>query len=86
MTTQFDKIPVRGGLDDPATKWATAKPNNKVVDDKYMFEMKNNQDQHGSRTKMIENLIKTWEMEVSQKVDPTVSTRMLQCYHMTMES
>ena len=64
--------PTRQFMDDPNIKWRSGKPNYDDVNKKYMEErtMKHTE---GSLEKIVENLVKTWEMESTHKIDAKVS-------------
>jgi len=62
--------PVRSHMDDPNTKWRYGKaPVYTVVNETYM-EGKTQNHAEGSLEKIVENLVKTWEMEATHKMDP----------------
>ena len=67
-----DLVPVRDYMDDETTQWRTVKPDYKLVNDKYMKEKTNNH-AAGSLEKLVENIVKTWEMESSHKTRAEVS-------------
>ena len=56
----------RGNLDDPKHKWLHGKPDYSVVNLEYL---KNKTQSHAadSLEKIVENLVKTWEMETQHK-------------------
>ena len=56
----------RGNLDDPKHKWLHGKPDYSVVNLEYL---KNRTQSHAadSLEKIVENLVKTWEMETQHK-------------------
>merc|ERR1712130_574071 len=56
--------PDRGNLDDPDTPWMNGKPNYSIVNLEYL---KNRSQNHAASSleKVVENLVKTWEMEAS---------------------
>ena len=56
----------RGNLDDPAHKWLHGKPDYSVVNLEYL---KGRTQSHAadSLEKVVENLVKTWEMEAEHK-------------------
>jgi len=56
----------RGNLDDPKHKWLYGKPDYSVVNLEYL---KNRTQSHAadSLEKIVENLVKTWEMETQHK-------------------
>jgi len=60
--------PNRGNLDDPNIKWRTHKPVYTVANLEY-FKGKTKNHKEGSLEKIVEDLVKTWEMEGSHKVD-----------------
>ena len=67
-----DLVPVRDYMDDETIQWRTVKPVYKLVNDKYMKE-KTNKHAAGSLEKLVENIVKTWEMESSHKKRVEVS-------------
>lgn len=60
-------------MDDPDIEWKAEKPDYTAVNAKYMKE-KLNQHKADSVEKLVENLVKTWEMESSHKGNPKVRT------------
>ena len=56
----------RGNLDDPTHKWLHGKPDYSVVNLEYL---KGRTQSHAadSLEKVVENLVKTWEMEAEHK-------------------
>ena len=65
-------VPVRDYMDDENIQWRTVKPNFKLLNDKYMKEKTNNH-AAGSLEKLVENIVKTWEMESTHKMRAEVS-------------
>ena len=65
-------VPVRDYMDDENIQWRTVKPNFKSLNDKYMKE-KTNKHAAGSLEKLVENIVKTWEMESTHKMRAEVS-------------
>ena len=59
-------------MDDSKTQWRLAKPDYTMVNEKYMKEKQNNH-AAGSPEKMVEDFVKTWEMELAHKVREEVS-------------
>lgn len=53
-------------MDDPNIRWRHGKPNYALVNEKYLKEKTNNH-AAGSLEKIVENIVKTWEMESSHK-------------------
>ena len=64
--------PVRSHMDDPKIKWRTVKPNYSVVNEMYLKE-RTRFHPVDSLEKLVENLVKTWEMESTHKIDAQVS-------------
>lgn len=62
-----DIIPKRDYMADAKIQWRHAKPDYTLVNNKYMKE-KQNKHAADSLEKVVENLVKTWEMESSHKV------------------
>lgn len=54
-------------MDDPRIQWRLAKPDYTMVNEKYLKEKQNNH-AAGSPEKMVEDFVKTWEMELAHKV------------------
>eukprot|EP00105_Crassostrea_gigas_P028451 XP_011450104.2 PREDICTED: pathogen-related protein [Crassostrea gigas] len=62
-------LPVRSFMDGANTKWRHGyQPNYDVVNEKFMAEKTMNH-KDGSLEQVVENLVKTWEMESSHKMD-----------------
>ena len=67
-----EDFPIRSYMNDPDIKWRYGKaPNYTVVDEKYLRE-RTRKHPLGSLERTIEDAVKTFEMEVSHKVDPKV--------------
>ncbi len=66
---------VRSHIDDPDIEWRQGVPDFSKVDKKYMQE-RIKKHPPGSLEKIVENLVKTWEMEASHKVNPKVGRAM----------
>ncbi len=65
-------LPVRSHMDDPDIKWRYgAPPDFSKVDKKYQQE-RTKKHPTGSLEKTVEDLVKTWEMEASHKINPKV--------------
>jgi len=60
--------PDRGDLNDPNIKWREGKPDYTVANLAYM-EGKTQNHAEGSLEEVVENLVKTWEMEASHKME-----------------
>ena len=58
--------PSRGNLDDPSIEWRMGKPDYTLANLRY-FEGKTMDHKEGSLEKIVENAVKTWEMEASHK-------------------
>jgi hypothetical protein len=58
--------PNRGNLDDPIHKWKSTKPNY-ILSNLSYFKGKSRSHAEGSLEKVVENLVKTWEMEGTHK-------------------
>ena len=63
--------PTRSFMDDPNTAWKYGPPDFSTVNAKYMAE-RSMRHQEGSLEKIVENLVKTWEMESTHKIDKKV--------------
>ncbi|XP_034015634.1 pathogen-related protein-like [Thalassophryne amazonica] len=61
--------PERMFMDDPNIKWRTKRPDFSKVNKKYL-EGKTRSHPKGSLEETVENLVKTFEMEASHKIDP----------------
>ena len=61
-----DSEPVRDYMDDPNIRWRYGKPNYALVNEKYLKE-KTNSHAAGSLEKIVENIVKTWEVESTHK-------------------
>ena len=60
-------VPARSYMDDPDIKWRYGmKPSYSSVDNMYQEE-KTNRHAADSIEKLVENIVKTWEMEASHK-------------------
>ena len=66
-----DETPVRSFMDDPNIRWREGKPDFTAANKKYLAE-KTKSHKPGSLEKTVENLVKTWEMESTHKVDAKV--------------
>jgi hypothetical protein len=60
--------PDRGNLNDESIKWRTSKPNYDIANLSY-FKGKTKNHKADSLEKLVEDLVKTWEMEASHKID-----------------
>jgi len=60
--------PVRGDLDDPSIEWRCGKPNYTLANLAYL-KGKCSFHEKGSLEILVENAVKTWEMEASHKVN-----------------
>lgn len=65
--------PNRMYMDDPEIEWRTVKPNYDVVNLKYLRE-RSKFHSADSIEKLIENLVKTWEMESTHKIKEKVNS------------
>ena len=68
-----DGTPNRQFMDDPKIKWRTTKPDFSKVDAVFKAE-RTRHHPPGSLAKLIEDLVKTFEMEATHKPDPEVET------------
>ena len=71
-----DQLPQRDYMDNPKIQWRHEKPDFSKVDKKYVAEKIKNH-KAGSLEKIVENLVKTWEMESSHKIREEVSSNSL---------
>lgn len=69
-----DIIPKRDYMDDPKIQWKHKKPDYTLVNNKYLKEKTTNHKAE-SLEKIVENLVKTWEMESSHKIRQEVTQR-----------
>ena len=63
--------PTRSYMDDVNIQWRTNKPNYDRANKKYLTE-KSLSHAAGSLEQVVENLVKTWEMESTHKINPKV--------------
>lgn len=63
--------PKRMYMDDPEIEWRTVKPNYDIVNRKYLAE-RSKFHSADSLEKLVENLVKTWEMESTHKIKEKV--------------
>ena len=56
-------------MDDPNTKWRFGGPPDYSLTDLYYLKQRSKEHPEDSLEKVVENLVKTWEMERSHKVD-----------------
>ena len=68
-----DLTPKRDYMDGANINWRHEKPNYDLVNAKYLKERKSNI-KAGSIAKLVEDLVKTWEMESSHKMSEKVGT------------
>ena len=68
MEGELKNVPVRSYMDDPNIKWRHGKPDYTVVNTKFLKEKSQNH-KTGSIEKLVEDLVKSWEMESTHKVD-----------------
>ena len=59
-------VPVRSFMTDSGIQWRNGPPNYDVVNRKYMKE-RSKDHKDGSLEKIVENLVKSWEMESTHK-------------------
>ena len=64
--------PKRMFMDDPEIEWTTGKPVYTLADEKYLRE-RSKKHAADSMEKLVENLVKTWEMESTHKMRMKVS-------------
>ena len=64
--------PVRLYMETPGIKWRYGFPDYSIVNRKFVAE-RTKEHKEGSLEKVVEDLVKTWEMETGNKVDPNVS-------------
>ena len=60
--------PTRSFMDDPDIEWKYGRPDYTTVNQKYMAERKMRHTEE-SLEKIVENLVKTWEMESTHKTN-----------------
>jgi hypothetical protein len=66
LKTTGQEEPIRGAMDDPNIKWRYSKPDYTIANLSY-FKGKTRNHKADSLEKLVENLVKTWEMEGSHK-------------------
>ena len=76
MARNMDSKPTRDYMDKLGIEWRSGKPSYDQVNEKYMLERRKNH-AVGSLEKTVENLVKTWEMESTHKINPKVSNTSL---------
>ena len=64
------KEPVRSFMDDPETKWRFGGQPDYSLTNLYYLKQRTKEHPEDSLEKVVENLVKTWEMERSHKLDP----------------
>lgn len=67
-----DSAPERSFMEDPGIVWRHGKPDYSVVDRKYMAE-RSRVHKKGSLESIVENLVKSWEMEGGHKMRAEVN-------------
>ncbi len=76
-----EDIPHRLYMDDPGISWRSgSKPNYDLVNRKFLSERKRRH-RAGSLEKLIEDAVKTWEMEAAHKVDIRVTYLALPAFY-----
>ena len=60
-------VPERKYMDEENIKWRQGKPDYDLVNVKYLKEKLKNHPE-GSLEKIVENIVKTWEMEYTHKL------------------
>ena len=63
------KDPVRSHMDDPEIKWRFGGPPDYTLANLEYMKGKTKNHAEGSLESVVENLVKTWEMERSHKLD-----------------
>ena len=63
------KEPTRSFMDDPETKWRFGGPPDYSLTNLFYLKQRSKVHPEDSLEKVVENLVKTWEMERSHKVD-----------------
>ena len=66
--SECDETPTRFYMDDEKISWRYGKPNYSVVNQRYLKE-KLSSHKADSLAKLVENILKTWEMEAAHKKD-----------------
>jgi len=64
------KEPVRSFMEDPDIKWRFGGAPDYSLSNLYYLKERSKQHAEGSLEQIVENLVKTWEMERSHKTDP----------------
>ncbi|EQC40802.1 hypothetical protein SDRG_01871 [Saprolegnia diclina VS20] len=82
QATLGDHVPMRSTLDDPSVEWRVGKPDYTLVNLLFL-QGKTYNHKPGSLEWMVQNLIKTWEMEVCHKTNAqqmtTMHPKLFQC-------
>lgn len=76
---QHPDTPTRFYMDDPNIEWRTTKPSYDLVNKMYLAE-RTRFHAPDSMEKFVENLVKTWEMESTHKINEKVSSVTLTTY------
>ena len=63
-------------MDDPDIEWRLVRPNYGLVNQKYLKE-RTRFHKAGSLEKLVEDLVKTWEMESTHKINAKVFSKRL---------
>ena len=69
---EADETPVRSHMDDPGIAWRHGKPDYTKANKNYL-QGKSRSHKPGSLEKIVEDLVKTWEMESTHKTEKKVS-------------
>ncbi|XP_060589607.1 uncharacterized protein LOC132744835 [Ruditapes philippinarum] len=67
--TDLQDIPARLYMDSPGIEWRYGLPDYSVVNKKFLAE-RTKVHKEGSLEKVVEDLVKTWEMETGNKLNP----------------
>ena len=67
-------VPIRSYMEDSNISWRHKIPDYTLVNKKYLKE-KCKKHQEGSLEKLVENLVKTWEMESTHKFELKVGDK-----------
>ncbi|OQR94526.1 hypothetical protein THRCLA_08159 [Thraustotheca clavata] len=88
QATVGDHVPTRSTLDDPLVEWRVGRPDYSMLDLLFL-QGKTHNHKPGSLEWMIQNLIKTWEMEINHKSNmhqwTTINSKLFQCHVNTNE-
>ena len=74
MAPNHPDTPNRSYMDNPDIEWRSVKPNYDATNQKYLNE-RSRFHKAGSLEKLVEDLVKTWEMESTHKINAKVTIK-----------